>query len=150
MQYLHQIGLIHILPGLISSIQIPPAVVHELAAGRALGVDVPDPANLAWVMIQTPTAVLPAHFKLGAGESEVLRLALANLTSIAALDDSEARRVAHSLGVRFTGTLGLLLDAKQSGLIPAVKPYLDELTRRGFYLSAVLRATILVRAAETP
>jgi predicted nucleic acid-binding protein len=150
MQYLHQIGLVHLLPGLSSSIHAPSAVVHELAAGRALGLDLPDPANLAWLTIQTPTAALPGHIKLGAGKSEVLRLALANPSHLAALDDAQARSAAYSLGRRYTGTLGLLLDAKHRGLIPAVKPCLDELTRRGFYLSAVLRASILVRAGETP
>ena len=33
-----------------------------------------------------------------------------------------ARQMAEMLGLRLTGTLGLLLDAKQAGLVPAVRP----------------------------
>ena len=41
-QYLHQLELLHILPALAQGVIIPPAVVDEVAAGRALGVDLPD------------------------------------------------------------------------------------------------------------
>jgi predicted nucleic acid-binding protein len=46
--------------------------------------------------------------------------------------------------------LGLLVDAKQHGLIPAVAPLLDQLERRNFHMSPRIRATILTAAGETP
>jgi predicted nucleic acid-binding protein len=49
-----------------------------------------------------------------------------------------------------TGTLGLLVDAKQRGLIPAVAPLLDELERCNFHMSPRVRDTILKAAGETP
>ena len=42
MQYLHQLGLLRVLPHLIGHIIVPPAVVDELAVGRSLGVNLPD------------------------------------------------------------------------------------------------------------
>ena len=71
-------------------------------------------------------------------------------TSVAVLDDRDARRVARQLGIPLTGTLGLLVDAKQRGLIPAVAPLLDELERHNFHMSSRIRETILNAAGETP
>lgn len=51
LQYLHQLGLLHLLPKLGGRVSIPPAVVEELAAGRRAGVDLPDPTQLDWVRI---------------------------------------------------------------------------------------------------
>ncbi|MBC7816507.1 MAG: DUF3368 domain-containing protein [Planctomycetaceae bacterium] len=70
--------------------------------------------------------------------------------SVAVLDDGPARRAAGQLGIPFTGTLGLLLDAKQRGLIPAVAPLLDELDRHEFNMSPRIRESILKAAGETP
>ena len=77
-QYLHQIGQLHILPALAGKIIVPPAVVEELAVGRVAGVDLPDLLQLDWVMVQSPAgqSALPLISDLGAGESEVLMLAL--------------------------------------------------------------------------
>ncbi len=58
MQYLHQAGLLAIVPVLVGSVLIPPAVGAELAVGRSLGLNLPDPAHLAWVTIRPPKPVL--------------------------------------------------------------------------------------------
>jgi predicted nucleic acid-binding protein len=52
--------------------------------------------------------------------------------------------------VPFTGTLGLLLDAKRAGLVSFITPYIDELRQRNFHLSQQARAAILREAGETP
>lgn len=126
-QYLFQAGLLHILPELAGRIIIPPAVAEELAIGRGAGVNLPDPTKLEWVTIRRPAsaAALPLITDLGAGEAEVLMLALESREAITVLDDALARRAAAILRLRITGTLGLLLDAKRAGLIPAVGPVLD-------------------------
>jgi uncharacterized protein len=45
-QYLHQIGVLAILPALYSRVMVPRAVADEIGAGRAAGVNLPDPARL--------------------------------------------------------------------------------------------------------
>jgi len=69
MQSLHQLGLLDILPALGSPVCVPAAVCAELAAGRALGADVPDPATLTWATTRSPqaTPALPQSTSLGAG-----------------------------------------------------------------------------------
>ncbi len=61
-----------------------------------------------------------AALDLGAGESEVLSLALGLSGYHAVLDDAAGRRSAEALGIPFIGTGGLLLLAKKEGLIPSV------------------------------
>ena len=133
-QYLHQVHLLHNLPALGSPVVLPEAVVVELEQGLARGIDLPDLTALGWVTIRTASVRPPlSHIaELGPGESEVLWLALERPTSIAVLDDAAARQQAIECGVRVTGILGLLVDAKRQGLIRAVSPVLDDLGSQRF------------------
>lgn len=137
------------MPSLSSDIIVPQAVVDEIAAGRAAGVSLPDPAALDWVAVRHPASevVLPLVTDLGRGETEVLMLCLEE-GGIAVLDDGLARRIAEHLGVRLTGTLGLLLDAKQAGLIGSVAPLLDRLQELRFRVAPHTRNAILSLANE--
>lgn len=75
-------------------------------------------------------------------------LALESREAIIVLDDALARRVAATLGLRMTGTLGLLLDAKRAGLIPAIAPILDQLQALRFRLASHSRSAVLALAGE--
>jgi uncharacterized protein len=150
LQYLHQCGLIDLLPKLYKEILVPPAVVQELAAGRALGFDLPDPTALPWMCVVRPQsmAILPAVSDLGAGEREALALAAETPAAILIIDDGLARRYANHLRVRFTGTAGVLVKAKRQGLLDAVAPVLDHLTALRFRLDAQTRAAVLRLVGE--
>jgi len=150
LQYLHQLGLLHILPHLANPVVVPPAVVDELREGLTRGVNLPDTSRLEWITIRKPAsaAALPLVTDLGPGETEVLALALEAPGSVVVLDDAVARSVAQTLGVEMTGTLGLLLDAKRAGLVQAVAPILDELDSLRFRLSARTRTAVLELAEE--
>jgi len=64
------------------------------------------------------------------------------------LDDYKARRLALSLELKFTGTFGLLVEAKLSGHLPSVRPILDKIKQTDFRLSLELERKILDRAGE--
>ncbi len=149
---LHQVGLLEILRGLGSAVVIPDAVQRELAAGHSAGHSVPDLAVLDWITVRTPSAHPNLHeaSKLDAGESGVLWLALECPGCVAVLDETAARQVARRLGISFTGTLGLLVDAKRKGLIAAVAPVLNQLAARDFHMAPHLRTNILTAAGEFP
>ena len=89
-----------------------------------------------------PTGSGPAQRTLGAAPLE-------SSDAVAILDDALARQVAVTVGVRFTGTLGLLLDAKRAGLVTAVAPVLDELQALRFRIASHTRAAILKLAGES-
>ena len=150
LQYLHQLGCLHLLPALCGRVLVPQAVAEELAAGKARGIDLPIPQELDWVVIRRPAsaAILPLVTDLGPGETEVLALALESSDAVVILDDALARRMAETLGIRLTGTLGILLDAKRAGLIPTVMPLLDRLQALRFRLHPATRAAILKLAGE--
>ena len=150
LQYLHQLGLLHLLPALLKRVIVPPAVADEIAVGKKAGVSLPDLEALDWVAIRRPASesALPLITDLGPGETEVLMLALELRGSVAVLDDDLARRVAETLRVRFMGTLGVLLDAKRAGLIPKVTPLLDQLDALRFRLAPHTRAAVLKLAGE--
>lgn len=64
------------------------------------------------------------------------------------LDDALARRKAERIGLPVIGTLGVLVIAKQAGMIAAVKVALDELRRTDFRASERVYAEILAKANE--
>ncbi|MBI1993329.1 MAG: DUF3368 domain-containing protein [Deltaproteobacteria bacterium] len=151
LQYLHQLGALHFLPALVKTITIPPAVEQELDIGRRLGLNLPDLESLNWVVVRRPSSsvALPLVTDLGPGEREVLALALETPDSVCVLDDGLARQVAKTLQLRITGTLGVLIDAKQAGIVSAVCPLLDQLQSLGFRLAPHTRVAALRLAGES-
>lgn len=142
--------MLHILPGLVKTVTIPPAVQEELNTGRSLGVSLPDLQRLDWIVVRGPSSpvTLSLVTDLGPGEREVLALALETPDTVCVLDDALARQVARTLQLRITGTLGVLIDAKRAGIIPTVRPLLDQLQSLGFRLAAHTRAAVLNLAGE--
>ena len=150
LQYLHQLGRMEILPILTGQLIVPAPVIAELEAGRALGCDVPEMHGFPWVATRQPVSspALPLAADLGRGEAAVLALALESQNAVVILDDAVGRRAAGLLGIRMTGTLGLLLDARKRGLILKLSPVLDELDRLRFRVSPTTRAAVLKLAGE--
>jgi uncharacterized protein len=56
--------------------------------------------------------------------------------------------MAKMLKIRLTGTLGLLIDAKNAGLIPLVEPVLNQLETLRFRLAPKTRTEVLRMANE--
>ena len=150
LQYLHQIACLDLLPKLIGHILVPPAVVSEIQRGKALGVELPDIKRLDWISIRVPAgeAVLPLVTDLGAGETEVLALALEQHGTPVLLDDGLARRTAKRLSIPMIGTLGVLLTAKRKRYVTEIKPLLGRLASLGFRMSRQTEADVLDLARE--
>lgn len=150
LQYLHQLGLLELLHSMSGQVFVPQAVVAELRVGRDSGIDVPDPTRIEWIQVKDPAAgpALRLVVDMGAGESAVLALALETHDAIVVLDDALARATAEHLGLPVIGTLGILVQAKMKGLVPAVRPLLDRLEALRFRVSAKTRESILKRAGE--
>jgi predicted nucleic acid-binding protein len=149
LQYLHQADVLDLLPRLYENVLVPAPVVLELEEGLARGVTLPDVRAFTWVTIVDPPApeLLPLVTDLGPGERSALAVALGRRLTVV-LDDALARRHAKLLGVRFTGTLGILIRAKREGYLPAVRPVLERLEALQFRLDEATRSKALELSGE--
>jgi predicted nucleic acid-binding protein len=148
--YLHRLRHLDLLQKLYQRIVVPEAVVNELKGGRDQGEDAPDVTDYDWIEVQSVRVpqLVRLITDLGAGEAEVLALALEEPGSLVILDDRLAREVAKLQNIHITGTAGVLLKAKQEGHISAVAPLLDKLTHLSFHLSEAVKTSILHLAQE--
>ena len=63
-------------------------------------------------------------------------------------DDKQARAAAKRLSVVVIGTVGVLVRAKQNGVVSAIKPILDDLELNSFFISQALREEALKLVRE--
>jgi len=140
---------LQLLPQLYNQVTIPEAVYRELAE-----VDPPVPGTLEvqtslWVEVRqvvnrTVVERLQVEVRLDPGESEAIALALELNADLLLIDERRGRAEADRLGVRITGLLGILVEAKQKYLIVAVKPLMDTLIATSdFRVSSALYNQIL-------
>lgn len=149
LQYLYRLGQLDWLREFYGRIIVPTAVADELEVGRQLSLRLPELAALSWIEIRAPSAPMPAFPSfIHRGEAEVIVLAQAANAALLIIDDLMARSYAQSLGLRCTGTLGVILRAKREQRIMAVEPVLTKLQAEGFYLSPATLAEVLRLAAE--
>lgn len=149
-QYLYQLKLFNLLSNLYSQVIIPAGVASEIAQGLALGVSLPNLNTFTWVKTVPVSAeqLIPTLPNLGMGEREVISLAVNMPDALAILDDRLARAYAKELNIAFTGTLGILLKAKQAGYLNTLSPLLDQLNSLGFRVDYETQRFILKLAGE--
>jgi predicted nucleic acid-binding protein/predicted HTH domain antitoxin len=111
------IGHLHLLQQLYERIFIPTAVYQELT------VDPPVPGTvevqtLQWLEVRSVSdramvEQLQNRAQLDPGESEAIALALEINADLLLIDERRGRTEANRLGIRITGLLGVLVEAKQ-------------------------------------
>jgi predicted nucleic acid-binding protein len=127
-----QIGQLPLLQALFTSLIVPPAVAREIARSVS-----PQP----WIIerhLTRPPVPEVLHASLGAGESEAISLALELRADRLVVDEKAARHLAQGLGLTVIGTLGVLLAAKRRRLITAVRPLVEALLEKKFWISPQL------------
>ena len=85
---------------------------------------------------------------LDLGESEAISLAASHNNSLLLMDERRGRQIALNLGLKTTGTLGIIVRAKQDGLNDKAKPCLNQLRREGVYISDRFYLEILTAVDE--
>jgi hypothetical protein len=146
---LSRIEHLFVLPALYKAILIPEAVRNELTARKAPGAA--QPRSAEWLQqrrVDSTTAVSLLRERLDAGEGEAIVLALDLEADVLLMDEARGRRIAKSRNLSLTGTLGVLLLAKEKGHIDRVAPLLDALEQNAFRMSQSLRAYVLQQAGE--
>ena len=82
------------------------------------------------------------NFNLGLGETSIIINAIKN-NGFLIIDDLKARKIATTLSLRFTGSIGILIIAKELKLIDSVKYYLEKIQETNFRLSDTLINKVL-------
>lgn len=129
---------------------IPPAVRAELDAGGGRGTGAVEVAAASWIEVveleDRGRARLLAD--LDHGEAEVIALAQETRARLVVIDERLGRRHARRLGLFVTGTLGILLRAKEENLVPEVRPLVEALLEEQIYLGPRLVEETLRLAGE--
>ncbi len=145
------IGKLDIFKMLYGEITIPKAVYEEISAKPDSVCKSMVDESLEWINIENienEMAKLMFKSQLHDGEVEVMILAKENNADLVIIDDGNARKYARYLQLTLTGTIGVLIKAKQKGYISEIKPLLEELCRSGIYLSAELIDRCLAEVNE--
>ncbi len=143
---LERIGRLDILPGLFGSVVCPQSVIDELRAFPGhLRAD-SSIEQSSWLSIRPDPREMVFRKELGAGETAAIALAVNIKAEMIVLDDLAARRIAREIGLKISGTLGIVLAACRYGLLADVAGTLDDLRSAGFHLSNTLIRDCIARA----
>ena len=144
------IGKLDLLQHLYDEVIMPSAVEAEVFAGGPSGIGSVEIQEATWlhaVSLQDPQRA-DLLVDLDRGEAEVIALAQELNADLVILDERLARRHAKRVGLTLTGTLGVLLKAKQVGQVDAVAPLIEQLRLGGIRLSHAVIAEVLDLADE--
>ena len=137
---LDKIGELDLLHKLFQTVSITPEIAKEY-----------DTSLPEWLVVESPsnkTYQLILEASLDKGESSAIALALEKTDPLLIIDDLKGRKFAVKLGLKITGTLGILIIAKRQNLITSVKPALEKVKKTDFRFSKNLEKTFLRLADE--
>ena len=144
------IDQVELLRHLYTEVLIPPAVQTEVMAGGSSGIGMVQLQQASWLRTQALLDSRRADLlaDLDRGEAEVIALAQELNADLVIIDERLGRRYAKRLGLTLTGTLGVLLRAKEQRLISAIGPLIEQLRHGGIRLSDAVVAEALKLANE--
>lgn len=146
---LAMVGRFEVLKILFQQIYIPSAVYHEVTmdAGDKPGIkETKSGVSEGWIQVVNvnPTGILTTlQVDLDPGESEAIAWAFENQSDLLLIDEYKGRAKATGLGLNLTGTIGVLLLARQAKLLGNIRTELDLLRTQGFRISDSLYKKVL-------
>ena len=149
---LARIDKLDLLPRLYGELHLPEAVWQEVVIQGAGQPGAQEIQEASWIKrhaVANRPLVQALEQELDAGEAEAIALALELQAELLLMDERLGREVARHLGLRYIGLIGVLLEAKRTGLISALKPHLDALRdTAGFRVSEALYKRVLQDEGE--
>ena len=144
-----KINKIDLLKELYGEITIPNGVYEEIEKGKEKPY-YKDLALIDWIKIEhiKNKDSMAFFIDLDDGEAEVLILAKEQNAELVILDEIMGRRYAKRLEFNLTGTIGILLKAKEKGLMKSLRVLLTELVEKGTWLNPKLISKAIELADE--
>lgn len=99
-----------------------------------------------WIKIRTvknQSRVDALSLILDRGEASAIALSMETAESLLIIDEKKGRRIAQELNLQIIGTLGIILKAKENGLINSIEDILEKLENADFRISPSLKKKIL-------
>ena len=147
--FLARSGHLALLKAFADEIWVPEPVAEEILHRGPYDITARAIEKTVW-LISKPVGPIPVailDWRLGAGESAVLALAIGHQRE-AIIDDLAGRKCAARLGIPVRGTLGIVLAAKKRGIIQQARPIIEEMMKTGLYLLKKVLDKALERAGE--
>ncbi len=144
------LNLLSLLRDLYTEVWIPREVEKEfLGTEQIIRREVLNNASWIKTIDLTDPKRVSVYDRLDLGEAAVLALADEHDARFVIIDEQKARQEAQRIGLPSKGVVGVLLEAKEKGLIDTIKPLLIILRENGIYLSDSIIAYALEEAGET-
>jgi predicted nucleic acid-binding protein len=147
-----RIGQLDLLRQLYGTIVIPEAVWHEVVVEGADQAGAEAVSSASWIMRRIVTNRPLVHGlqqELDAGEAEAIALAVEIDDAWLLMDERLGRDTARHFSLRYTGVVGVLIEAKHKGLVQSLQPLLDALRNlAGFRVSEALYRRVLQDEGE--
>lgn len=141
------INHLYLLHQLYGTVLIPEAVYRELTNPSFPVAGSDEVKTFDWIQTRTVgdlNLVQALSDDLDAGEAEAIALAIEMQAEQVLIDERRGRLIADRLNLRYTGILGILVEAKSQGLIAEFKPLLDALINEaGFWVAESLYNSVL-------
>ncbi|NOS91302.1 MAG: DUF3368 domain-containing protein [Cyclobacteriaceae bacterium] len=137
---LDKIGELHMLKRVFGTVQVTEEIAKEF--------NKPLPSWINIVAVTNKQYVQLIQLEVDLGEASAIAYAVESNIILLILDDWRARRLASKLNLKFTGTLGILLKAKELKLIERISPTLDKIQKTNFRFSDKVLKEILTLAGE--
>lgn len=139
-----------IIKKLYNNVFIPETVRNEILAGGNKGIGVHELHKADWLNVEKVKDIQKINllYELEKGEAEVIVLAIEKGINQVLIDEKIARQQAKILNLNVIGTLGLLLKAKNKGLIKELKPLIKSIVDGGYWIKDNIIEAILKEAGE--
>ncbi|MBI2220139.1 MAG: DUF3368 domain-containing protein [Acidobacteria bacterium] len=145
--YLSRVGALHLLSALFDEVVVPRAVWHEAVERRPSAPGIDALHQVRWLRVLDDPS-LELDLGLDPGETAAILLAESLRADLLLIDERVGRKVAQARGLAVRGTLGVLVQARQLALLPALKPVLDALVAAGFRIAPALIREALAHVGE--
>ena len=130
-------GSLDILDKLYKDVYVPYEVCKEITGSSARTFALTE-FNEASFLIKTdnPVSISP-YLKniLDIGEASVIQLAMIKNIHTVCIDEKVGRRIARLNNLSLTGSIGILIKAKNRGYLPSMKNAISKMKNKGVYLS---------------
>lgn len=103
-----------------------------------------------WIQVRPPNSILQKGLLniLDAGEASAITLATELNDALLIIDESKGRKVAKKMGLKVTGSFGVIIIAKNKGHISSVKAIIDKIERTNFRISPNIIQSVLKKVGE--